>query len=391
MTRNRAFYAALALFSLALAFYDASKSTYALLYSIMLLPLASLALSWAALRKLEIVQAVDKDFMLKGEEAKFRVRVKGTGFLYSPGLTLIFPKTSFGLSTSAKSSSFSIFGAEEKEIVFAITCKYRGLYDIGVEAVQASDFLGLFNLERKSKEMMRLTVYPRIAEIENLPLSLNLMSQSYSRHVIREEDYSTFSDVRQYNSADGMKRIHWKLSAKRMELMVKNYETTALNTVSIFLDQGKCGTTPMEECVTGDRMVEVAVASVFYCLKKQMPVALFSQKEGLVPASGMHDFDKIYTMLAHMPFAGESTLSKSLMSFMNDQSSPGNLAVIVSTLDDEAFEVLVSAHNFGHNVILTLISPNAPKPEIKAIFDELLRMGLACVLVEGEGLIENLF
>jgi uncharacterized protein (DUF58 family) len=257
--------------------------------------------------------------------------------------------------------------------------------------VQTHDFLGIFILKRRSKAKMQLTVYPRIAEIEDLPLSLSLMSQSFSRYVVREEDYSTVSDVRPYNSADSMKRIHWKLSAKKLDLMVKNYETTALNSTSVFLDPGKCGSNPPESCALGDKLVETAVACGYFCLKKQMPVILRFSRSGAISASNMMDFDNIYQELAHMDFEGDSLLPQMLASFMNEQASPVNATVVTSRLSEELLDILAKAHHFGHHMILAYVRPFEERELEKSIYSMLAEMGIICVSIGPDDELADVF
>jgi uncharacterized protein (DUF58 family) len=381
MTRNRIFYAALVALSAAFALFDNSRASYTMLYSMLMLPLASLALAIISLRSLDVSQMVDKDFILKGEETCYRVRLKNKAAIYNPGVFVSFPKTGFGMSSTARPASFPLAGKELKELVFTLSCKYRGVYDIGVESVQIRDFLGIFNLRRQSKSRMSVTVYPRIVEINDFPLSLSLMSQSFSRHAVREEDSSAVSDVRLYNTADSMKRIHWKLSAKRMELMVKNYETTALNSTSIFLDDRKLSLPPQEACEIEDKMVETAVAAACFCLKKRMPVTLHTRQSGIARAGGMHEFDNIYSVLAHSSFDGDSALAQTLTEFLGDQPTQSNAAVIASSLDAEILDIIGRAHQFGHHLVLACVGPPDGDEDSAAALEALSEMGVLCVMI----------
>ncbi|MDR1541766.1 MAG: DUF58 domain-containing protein [Clostridiales bacterium] len=382
MIKNRIFYAFLAAISFVLVYFDNTRTAYAMLYSVLLLPVASILMAVLSLWALQVTDSVDKELILKGEETKYRINIKNMSFLYNPGVTLTFPKSRLGLSSTARATTFSISSHEERELSFILSCKYRGVYDIGLESVQTKDFLGLFSLKKRWKGKRQLVVYPRVIELDNLPLSLNLMNKSYSRYAMREEDYSAISDVRPYEPNDSMKRIHWKLSAKRNFLIVKNFETSALNSTAIFIDSGKMEGTPPDIVAAEDKLIEIAVAAGYWCLKKQIPVDMHYSVRRFVSAANIMDFDKIYSLAAFLEFQYDSQIADMLLPFLNEKTNPLNILVLASTLTDEFFDIMARLHHFGHHVILGYVSSSRESGKNREIFSMLLDMGLLCMNID---------
>ena len=51
------------------------------------------------------------------------------------------------------------------------------------------------------------------------------------------EDINSPSDVRTYAPGDPMKKIHWKLSLRKRELLVRRFEEPALPDALVLMDQ----------------------------------------------------------------------------------------------------------------------------------------------------------
>jgi len=215
-----------------------------------------------------------------------------------------------------------------------------------------------------------------VIEIEHFPLSMNLMSKSYSRFEVREEDYSAISDVRPYLPSDSMKRIHWKLSAKRDSFVVKNYENTALNSAVIFWDRLFIKGSEQYAVIAEDKIVEIVVAIGFYCLKKKIPVDLFYGDDEPLAAANILDFEKIYACSAHSEFIQGELLENSLGPFLNAQTNQINLSIITSNLTEILLSELAGAHYFGHHVLLMYIPPQQESASSARVFELLKDIGM---------------
>ena len=67
-----------------------------------------------------------------------------------------------------------------------------------------------------------ITVYPKIIYLEKFRLKTDFMSEAQAMLNTRDEDMTTISDVRKYQYGDSLRRIHWKLTARTQELMVRS-------------------------------------------------------------------------------------------------------------------------------------------------------------------------
>lgn len=112
----------------------------------------------------------------------------------------------------------------------------RGVYAFGPLALQTSDPFGLCTTSITSDMPATLLVHPLVVPIERFGLPNRTpfgMSASPQRLL---EDPLRVSGVRDYRPGDEPRRIHWKATARIGHLQSKVYETSARQTVMVYLD-----------------------------------------------------------------------------------------------------------------------------------------------------------
>lgn len=111
----------------------------------------------------------------------------------------------------------------------------RGVYDLGDCLLTVADPLRLFRLSRRFPPDERLTVFPTVLPLEKLRVSLTSPLDGQRVKFAPNYDVSQLAGVRPYES-DPMNRIHWKMSAHRGELMVKEFSPSASKTIILLLN-----------------------------------------------------------------------------------------------------------------------------------------------------------
>jgi uncharacterized protein (DUF58 family) len=112
----------------------------------------------------------------------------------------------------------------------------RGLYPAGPLTLESGDMFGLFTRSRTADPPESIIVYPRIypVDIRKIP-SLHPMGEvQTARRLV--QDPSCPIGVRDYQSSDNLKFIHWKATARGRGLKVKLPATTTTYQVALFLD-----------------------------------------------------------------------------------------------------------------------------------------------------------
>lgn len=150
-------------------------------------------------------------------------------YALSVRMTLPLPIAPLSLRVSMPSGRQSEFllcarplGQTRSENDFS--CPHVGVYAVGVTQIGFADCFGLFFLRHRVRAPLpTLTVLPNPAQAALLAFS---PGEGESTRVQRAQaDRNTPADTRAWQEGDELKRVHWKLSMRRQELMVHTYET----------------------------------------------------------------------------------------------------------------------------------------------------------------------
>lgn len=381
LVRNRLLYGSVLALALGLTWIYGGRMLYVFLYTLCLLPGISYGLTFILLHGLRVTQKAEQVSVVKAEPGRYTLTIRNYTPLMYDNIVCLFVDDHFAVE--AERPVTALFARPFMRVTHTVLfrVKYRGTYRLGLRALQVNDLMGLFTLKRRLKDTIELTVLPRVLEISYFPLAANLLSQSHSNFEIREEDYSTVSDIRPYEPTDSMKRVHWKLTAKRNEWMVKNFQSNALNRITVIMDTARLPMPYEEALPLEDRMIETALAVLRYCLYRQMPVEFIVgegvRKTGRLPG----DFDAIYQVAAGLVFEATQEQSKALALLdkcLNETASYINVVIATAKPDGALYERIVNANHAGHFVALLYFAAVPPDPHAEQIFQRLEEGGAAC-------------
>jgi len=134
--------------------------------------------------------------------------------------------------------SFLRVGPEEKsEAVLHVTPGVRGLLNLGPIAVEGSDPFGIFTPIRWIATGAECLVFPTwvmLSALPSIPAKLGIREQN---HLISREGQShELLGVRVYSEGDSLRRVHWPLTAKHDELIVRQFEREVEEEMLVILD-----------------------------------------------------------------------------------------------------------------------------------------------------------
>ncbi len=130
-------------------------------------------------------------------------------------------------------NSFGLNGLQTIKRSFSFSLPKRGVYRLGPLSLESSDLFGFFHVNTNIENYDYITVYPEI-----YPLSkFNLLTddpfglQKSNRRIF--DDPILYSSIRDYQSGDPMKNIHWNATAKKNKLQVKNLQPVSEKNVVV--------------------------------------------------------------------------------------------------------------------------------------------------------------
>jgi uncharacterized protein (DUF58 family) len=127
-------------------------------------------------------------------------------------------------------------GGGERSVRYQVRPDTRGKYTIGPLQVRVADSFGLVSVMRSFTSVSTLTVTPRIVALPRPPLGGNWLGDSDDGR--RSIAAGGEDDVvpRAYQTGDGLRRVHWRSTARYGELMVRREEQHWRNTATLFVD-----------------------------------------------------------------------------------------------------------------------------------------------------------
>lgn len=131
----------------------------------------------------------------------------------------------------------SLMAGESASATYRVTCRPRGIYEVGPVTAATMDPLGLAEIPTKPGPVDRIVVYPTVEELSGFPMTRGqdpAISASRPEHSQRGgEDFYT---LREYQRGDDLRRIHWPSSAKTEKLMIRQLETPWQSRALVLLD-----------------------------------------------------------------------------------------------------------------------------------------------------------
>lgn len=187
-----------------------------------LLPTFSSLLATASLYGLSSRRLLPKEAE-EGEEVPVTLVVRNDS-LFPRFLLHITDRLPAGTEVSGgetESSTSGLWPGEEMALRYRARLLGRGRVAFPDPELRAFDLLGLSSRSRRLPTPAQLMLLPKPAPV---PRWLPLGSGPYAGAVAAKGDGPDFHGVREYRPGDDLRRIHWKLTARRGELVIRELE-----------------------------------------------------------------------------------------------------------------------------------------------------------------------
>jgi uncharacterized protein (DUF58 family) len=199
-----------------------------------------------SLHRVEYHRHLSSHRVFFGEEVKMEVEVSNRKPLPLPWLQVSdeIPKEvllSKGLADSSLeyqvlNNYFSVNWYHKIKRRYTIQCPHRGYLVFGKTQLSSGDVFGFFTRYKEIDARDYLIVYPKIVPLEKLGIpSRQPLGEIRTTNHLFQDPVLTMG-IREYQSGDAMKTIHWKSTARTGRLQTKIFEPTTTVDMGIFLD-----------------------------------------------------------------------------------------------------------------------------------------------------------
>jgi uncharacterized protein (DUF58 family) len=204
-----------------------SKPLYPVALGLLFAPLV--AWLWVRLAQgpMRLHREIGADERYEGDDVEVALRLEHTATVPAPSLVLVEQVSGLGEHRTPLDS---------KRGRYTLARLRRGRYHfLEVEAV-IEDAFGLQRAEIPLAAPWTLLVYPRLVELDRLFSEGGTYAQDGRRLLLRRPSGFDLHSVREYEQGESLRKVHWRSTAKRGQLMVKELEDAPRDEVAILLD-----------------------------------------------------------------------------------------------------------------------------------------------------------
>ena len=389
---------------LAAAYLGAFFAVFATVFIV--LPLASLVLLLIASAGLRYSQHFSNEQPVKGQELQYRCIIENGSALPLPRVRARFRaiRPAAGGAAAGSGPAGMARGADgagdggdgmltylpghqfvEREQT--VQLPYRGIYTVGLERIEISDTLQLFNVRPRIR-VREFRVYPRILPISEFqPGTERRLGTSEVGSLGNLPDYSLFNQLREYRPGESVRHLAWKKFASTGIPVVKEYDSTSEPAVSIYVDLRPVPSSAEDVLLTEDVTVEALVALVNHFLKRNLPVTVRAASRSSYEFIGDHasDFGRFYESTFDLLFVSDISAARlyetHLETGMNTEVN--SMFFITHLLDPELLILLDEQRSSNFQVTLIHNQTAEPADRHAGYFNRLREQGTRVVALRG--------
>ena len=257
-----------------------------------------------------------------------------------------------------------------------------GVFTSGIRSCTVEDLLGIFRRTITPKETeYALKVLPLTFETEPLVMAPGDPGSEIMARAT--EDLNAPSDIRAYQQGDAMKKIHWKLSLRKGELMVRKFDEPVLQEVLLLMDcsQPPALGYPEAEADLRDALIETTASLFMDQMRTEHTVRM--------PLTGNHPADAddsmgipiVFDMLAKLDFSAADRFERVLMMESRRMGKTGCIAVVSARLNGTMVDMMIRMHRMGPNLRLYLVTFAPDDPSVIELIARLRHSGIEVAYV----------
>jgi uncharacterized protein (DUF58 family) len=310
-------------------------------------------------RRAEIVMTtrVEPDRLLEGDEIEVRVDLTADSDIERLVLTLD-PGPAFAVVRAPPHGAIRVTAGEQESLRFWLRTQRWGAHQLGIIRCRATDRFGLTDLQLAAREPLVVQVFPRRETLYRIVDPRELQATTGSRVSRERGEGVEFAEIRPFIPGDRVRRINWRVTARRGTPYVAERHPERNADVILFLDtfadvRGANGGT-LELAVRA----AASLAASYLARKDRVGVVGFGGVlRGLGPRLGTAQLYRILDVL----IGSEVLFSywQKDVSIVPPRLLPAKALVIAITplVDDRAIRALLDLRARGFDLTVLEISP----------------------------------
>ncbi|PHV72102.1 hypothetical protein CS063_01080 [Sporanaerobium hydrogeniformans] len=381
MVRNRILLSISLILSVIFVSFYGGTTAYLLFYSLVILPVIAWGYTAYVYLRLHFYQEVGQRKVVKGELVPYYFKLVNKDYLTYSHIKLYFHQEFSTIQADALETVYCLLPGDEIKRETMLCCKYRGEYAVGVKSIEITDFLYLFRVNYPVMWGPKLTVLPKVCELEQLMLTtLDEDPKTLSYHMGGREGFLE-SDVKKYTGGEPRKFIHWKASAKKGEILVRQYTEPMELSQYLLMDLRRLEGEVFEQVVREDCLLTGALSLGWYYQNRHIQYEIVYEQNGIKECTihNEKDFWQFYKRTTDFKFYSDLSIGTLLKRIRTSQSF-NDVYVLTSLLDAELGCAVLEQIKKGNKVTILLIIPHLDE-KVYALKEELENQGIKTYII----------
>jgi len=222
-------------------------------------------------------------------------------------------------------------------INYRCLCPKRGRYTIGPFTIYLFDPWGVFFLRKNYEISSELYVYPKIFNIRKFPPLIKGSVPWFGIEINRVSgDEHDFFGVREYKPGDPIKKIHWLSTARKNNLIVKEFQQRAFFNATIVFDLDKDKNFGEGKNSVAEYIIKVAASVADYLIQRNVSLEIIAHAGEMIHLPFNKGPDHLEDILRALTVAqAESRIDLGELLNEHCDKVARNSTMIVIMLDDD--------------------------------------------------------
>ncbi len=360
------------------ASYYGGNISYALFYLTLLIPVMSFLYTLYVYFRFKIYQSMDAYLVVKGDWTTYSFVIANEDFITFRNVKVNFISDKSTIEAANQIAEYSLLPNESEHLETRIRCNYRGEYYVGVNSIEVTDFLYLFNITYPISTKLKAVVLPRVVPLEQLGIA---PPQSDVKNPMRfsnlaEEELDT--EVRKYFPGDSRKRIHWKATARLHQLITRKYQHIPKAEIVLFMDLMKMKEDELKVVMAEDKIIESVLAIANFYAQRGTSSQIIYELEGLKCSniSSKEDFNAFYKACVRINFKSMLPVSMLLREHLVRSGEGVFYVAATHSLTKELYLEALKAVSGGNHICILFVNDDVSE-ETKKIIDGMKNSGVS--------------
>jgi uncharacterized protein (DUF58 family) len=318
-----------------------AQALYAPAVGLVLASLAALAWTQLLSRPLRLHRSVDRERPVEGDDVVIRVELESDGGVLPGSVVLHDPAGGLGERDVTVPRD-----GKRLRTAYRVTRVPRGRYRFSDAEVAIEDPFGLARREQPLPDTGTLLVYPRLTRLAALFSERGLRSHGGGRVLLRRPTGFELHSVRDYQSGESLRRVHWPSTARRQQLMVKELEDTPRDEVLVVLDAQEGLAAGKRLDSSFDVQVRAAGSILWTHARRARNTRLLVTSGAGAETAFVRSYDRDWPRAMEVLASAEQTGRRPLEAFIADETGvvgrASDLAVVTAALRPTLVEALIA-------------------------------------------------